>query len=582
MRRRALLVLLALVALAGLAACGGSAAGNGDGGMSLDDADIEAADGRDSAAIGPFCDTPVPPGPVVDIHGTLKLDVLFVIEDGSGMALGQVALAKAVHLLPEQLAVFPDVDLHMAVVTMTDVGMGLFSIGSASGFAPSNVQMQPWACEQDLDCAEEFGADWECDPGFPRCSTGTPWGSCTYVCQTDDDCCGAFCGPAYEAANPAFVGDFCSDSAQGCGFECTENDRCLLEIPESEAVGNFEPGWILPFPNVWGSTHRQGLRAAWLALSPEGPNAETLASFVRSDALLLFVFLSDQEDCSIAEDFCSPSYECYDGKACPVGSTCRRDEKFSQLAGEDKWLCCGTIKEDYLSKCGMLAEYGGPEHHSCAYDLGCKDCIDSSDCPYGWVCEQDMKCRPDLYPLGNIASYQQPPGTPIFSLGPVIDYYERYRALKDDSRKVFVAALVGDGLVFADDQASLISQACLDNEKLEYCQEYKTAKASTSTTCLADPNAAGCEGLKEAKLKCIRDCYNWAHVEGSGYPCYRYVCAGNYGMADAGTRYVRLAEMFGDHGVAVNLCEPAAAQKTIEAAADLIKCATRVIPEPGM
>jgi hypothetical protein len=46
----------------------------------------------------------------------------------------------------------------------------------------------------------------------------------------------------------------------------------------------------------------QGLLASWMALDPLGQNAEQAKSFLREDAYLLIIYVSDEEDCSTEKD----------------------------------------------------------------------------------------------------------------------------------------------------------------------------------------------------------------------------------------------------------------------------------------
>jgi len=141
---------------------------------------------------------------------------------------------------------------------------------------------------------------------------------------------------------------------------------------------------------------------------------------------------------------------------------------------------------------------------------------------------------------------------------------------------VFVVALVGTGLPVGDDAESLVSQACLDMEFLVGCQDYLQAKLGASPECVAQPTAAGCELLLAAKKACMADCYVASLGDKSTYK-NTYACAGELGTAQLGSRYFRLAEAFGPHGLVTSLCSPDAVGNAMEAAANMLKSSVVVV-----
>ena len=322
----------------------------------------------------------------------------------------------------------------------------------------------------------------------------------------------------------------------------------------------------------------QGLRMAWLALDKDGPNCVQADAFLRPDALLILVFLSDEDDCSIDEQFCSPSYGCDSNADCPVGATCQVDEYFSQMMGKEMKLCCGVTKKDYYNRCSLLGDYKGLEHHNCAYDLNCQDCSSDDDCEYGWYCKQGKKCRPEYYSFTNSASCQNPPGTPIHALAPVDQYFASFALLKANPGMVFVVAVTGDGLAIADNSASLVSQACLDNVVLEGCQVYLQAAQSASPECQNQPKSPGCEDFLAAKKACIADCYMASFGDQSPGGKLTYVCSGDLGTAQLGSRYVQLAQAFGSHGGAASLCSPGAADAAFQAIVEMLTNTVVIVP----
>ncbi len=522
-----------------------------------------------------------PPGPV-------KLDVLFVIEHGVWIFEEKAALAEAFSLFVETLGAAGEFDLRVRVISSDAFSdAGKFQYAPAASFPSVTMHLRHWPCELDADCAKQFGDGWSCSPwGHPdllnsNCSISS---SCRRDCSSDEDCCNDFCHTEGCGENETCIAEQCvAPGGGGCLSECGDmgdGSYCRLKPDTAGCPETMPADWspmeepelfrcqaVFQHSMSFAASLDQWFRAAWLALDPEGPNAEQSASFLRDEAHLLLVFVGDEDDCSIDEDYCAPSSACQTDEDCPWASECREDEYFSELTGKKKKLCCGFIKKDYGSRCDLLGEFRGSEHHNCFYDLGCIDCGTDADCPEGWTCEQDKKCRPPWD--GIFASYQNPPGMPLFSLSQVSDVYARYQSLKGESGMVMVAAISGDGLVKAGDEESFVCGDCLTDPKYDGCQAYLAQKASATPHCLADPSAEGCEELYALKLECIRECFYAARQD---YPSGggSYICDGPYGAQSFGSRFARLVDLFGPNGHFANSCDPEGMEKAMTDIAGMV------------
>ena len=278
------------------------------GGASEGPADTPTAPVDGGGDVGKVDVAPLPPP---------KLDVLWVVDNAASMCQEQRGLATHIEdfvgaLPPEVVA-----ELQMAVIT-TDVlwGQGAFVTEVATKYPNACSETRILACTGDADCQAQLGESWTCNPPPSTGGTllmesmnGSLNSSCSYVCQTDHECCDTFC--------PADVCGECSHEcvAPGGGAEMTKN--CVAQpLP---CAGPPPPGdW-----GAWARCHLQvgadqsftanlesGIKAAWMALDPAGLNAAQSTGFLRPDANLLIIFVSDEEDCSIAEAFTSPSYDC--------------------------------------------------------------------------------------------------------------------------------------------------------------------------------------------------------------------------------------------------------------------------------
>ena len=479
-----------------------------------------------------------------------KLDVLWVVDNSASMCQEQRGLATHVQDFVDALPDKVEIELRMAVIT-TDVlkGQGAFVEEVATKYPNACAETRLLACTTDAECQAALPGPWTCNP--PPSTGGVPLqanmngsmnSSCSYLCETSHECCDVFC-PSGE----------CGD----CTHECVAPGgsasymNCVAQPLSCD--GDIAGDW-----DAWGRCHLQvgadqsftanlesGVKAAWMALDPAGLNAAQAAGFLRPDAHLLVVFVSDEDDCSISEEFCGPNWECEHDNDCPGYTRC------------EGGLCCGVIKKDYYNICGLLGEYKGEEHHDCAYDAGCADCASDEDCDRGWGCTEEGKCRPAIFGLKTVSSFQDPAGSPIFSLAPVADYGTRLQSLKEGPLTVLVASISGDAMAIGEDPVSMISEECLAGAALEGCVEYQAAKDVAAPACLADPHGAGCEALLEARMECARDCYVASRGELTNPQAKSsYICTSDHGTADWGSRYMALAGMFGEDGFTASICAP--------------------------
>ena len=532
----------------------------------------------------------------------IKLDFLWVIDNSSSMCQEQASLARSFNSFVTQLDSYLNVDINLAVTT-TDAlkGQGKFSNTPATVFPNACSETKKLPCAANTECVDAFGASWVCNP--PQSTGGSLLlynkngslnSSCTYSCDSKADCCENFCYVDECGDDMSCVDQMCGDPEGGCTQTCKapggstdELKNCVAQPDTGDCPTSGIPTVLTEtsleyFPCIatvgadqsFTANLESGLKTAWMALDPNGLRAKQSAGFLRDDAYLIIVFVTDEDDCSIDEDFSSPSFDCEDDDDCPFYTLCRDG------------LCHGIVKKDYYNICALLGEYKGKAHHDCAYSPNCIDCEADEDCDEGWYCKHTKtikyedkddvkvtKCRPYIYGFNTIATFHpsQTAGTPLFALTPVSKYYSQLRSLKSDPAKVLVAAIVGDALIKKSDQKSLISEDCLEDEKLVRCQAYLAAKADASNKCMEDPSAEGCEDYLAIKQACARECYVASKGDKTNPQAKNtYVCTSPYGTADWGNRYVRLAEMFGPNGIVSNMCAEEGISPTLEQVAELI------------
>jgi len=542
---------------------------------------------------------------ITEKQGKIELDFLWVIDNSASMSGEQYALSKSFGEFVEKLEKYlANIDIRLAVTTTDAItNAGKFMNTPAKDYPPAAFETMKYACLGNEDCVKKYGKGWECKayPASQMYNLNRSINSfCIFRCASDADCCGEFCFEDECGSDQSCLKDQCSDAPNaGCTFDCKQpgggmsNSGCLRppdtkDCPSSlpkfltmNTLDRFKCNALLEPQQSYQANIEQGLKAAWLALDPVGPNPEQVKSFLRKDAYLVVVFVTDEDDCSIDSRFASPNFTCSEDKDCPGyqggQAVCKTDMHYSQMSGKQIKLCHGIVKKDYYNSCSLLGDYLGEAHHNCAYDMGCKDCASDDDCGYGWYCKSG-KCRPYIYGLPNIATFQNPPGTPIYALTPVAEFYSRLRSLKSDPAKVLVAAIIGDGMPVGEgtktnkEEPSLISNACMEDAKLKKCQAFKGIKEKAAADCIKDPDTEGCEDYRQAKLECVRECY----IASKGDPQSptmaknSYICLSPYGQADFGSRYVQIAEMFGPNGRVANLCGEAGIVPALETIAELI------------
>lgn len=540
----------------------------------------------------------------------IKLDFLWVVDNSASMCQEQWALSQSFDQFVDQLQNNLNIDIRLAVTT-TDASQnsGKFVNTPAKTFPPACVESFQEPCLGDIDCEKAFGPGWRCkDYSADQMYNynGSINSSCTFRCDGDSECCEEFC-TGECGSDQSCIKTMCEDAPfENCTFICRnpsdetnsgcvrppDTGDCPANLPTKLTMQNIDLfkciATVAPSQN-YSANIEQGMAAAWYALDPNGPNAEQSAGFLRDDAYLVIVFVSDEDDCSIHGDYCAPNAYCDEPedktKCAKDGGTCKLDVEYSYIRGKETRVCCGTVKKDYYNICSLLGEYKGYDHHVLSYDLTKSDCQSDEDCDEGWYCKESSgkhKCRPYYFSFPHIADYFNPPGAPIFSLAPVVEYYSNFRSLKPDPAKVLVAAINGDGQIFKSDSKSMISKKCLGEEgaesdkalaaKLDRCVAYKALKAADKDGCVDDPSKDGCESFAYAKLECIRQCYIASKGNAKNVQTARnsYVCESNFGKADFGSRYVQLGQMFGPNGVVSNICSEEGIAPALQKVADLI------------
>ena len=471
-----------------------------DGGWTVD-SPATAAGSSDGGAV-------VPPG-----DGTLRVDLLWVVDNSVTMCQEQVALAGAIGDFVAALEQGGPVDLRTAVTSIRlgpDAGGG-FNRTPASEFPLFCLAGQVFAALDDRHCecgacvawdvaSRDFAACLQNDSSCVDDPTAVSWvlersigpsdmvnenGSVNTTCRrrcggsevseadADAECRATFGAPTMVCQVPG--GDFESAGCQTPPATDACPDDLPAVLPAYDAAGTRTHGLdLFSCIATVGAEQRmragpeQGLAAAWAALDPAGPNPLQVCD-PNDQAVLGDPALTDQQK----RERCRRVFLRPGARLAVVFLSDEDDcsiEEGKNIAREDE------------VQCAMLGD--------------------------GEMNAEDVLARP-------MAS-----STSDRPLAPVRKYVERYRSLRDNPDDVFVGAVVGDALV-----------------PLKPEQDTDGDGALTGQEVLA-----------------ARDEYYASKLDRGRMSLNTYICANTLGRADLGRRYIDLVERFGVRGFRANLC----------------------------
>ena len=276
----------------------------------------------------------------------IKVDFLWVVDNSASMCQEQLGLTRNFQDFTGQLANYFELDSRLAVTTVdaqcevngTTVvsSKGKFNTRAAKTFPPPCQEQQKWSCMSDQECTgldcqlypetcdQGHQGEWACRPPTTASCLENPNNtvnsSCRRRCTTDTECQSLFGDPTYFCQKPSN-----NQADWGC-IRPPDTATCPDVLPEflekSATTDNIN---LFPCLATVGVNqekclkYEQQLKSGLLALDPTGPNHDQSARFLRPDAYLVIVFVSDEEDCS-ADDNANP----------PIG--------------EDDYETCGLLK----------------------------------------------------------------------------------------------------------------------------------------------------------------------------------------------------------------------------------------------
>lgn len=271
----------------------------------------------------------------------VKIDFLWVVDNSSSMCEEQVSLADNFETFSNRLETFFQIDPRIAVTT-TDVqcdidgvevvsSKGVFNTRPARTFPPACQERRVRPCyrlgadhdgppdhaacanmdcvvrgecavdDPDCTCGGTLG-EWQCRTENTEVCVVNPNGSvnshCTRRCTEDAECQALFGDPAYFCQKLSGV-----EAAGGCmrpprSTGCPDTLPLYLDGSNLDLFRCSAQVGINQLSNCY--RYEQGLVAGLMAIDPVGPNAAQSEAFLRDDAYLVLIFISDEDDCSIA------------------------------------------------------------------------------------------------------------------------------------------------------------------------------------------------------------------------------------------------------------------------------------------
>lgn len=314
----------------------------------------------------------------------------------------------------------------------------------------------------------------------------------------------------------------------GCMFPPATKDcgnKELAPVLSNDKLEQFHCIATVGASSTQQSGFEGGLRSAWMAIDPAGPNcvggpkvtdstgkvvldAEgksspnpncQYAQLVRDDAYLVIVFVSDDDDCSVDLSL-SLANETDDEKKALKQLLTLDDQNMCQRLGD----AVGGNRRLNEGNCMYVkSKQTNPANYKCPVDCKADDAACLAEAEKNVQANRSVDKR----------------------FAPVSDFVNRFKSLKSDPAHVIVAAISGDSAA----------------------QAYKDGLP------LFDSN--GGSVADELQKVIDTDMYFKAARRNIAPGQSPYVCAGKKGESGYGSRYIELANAFRENGIFANICD---------------------------
>lgn len=503
----------------------------------------------------------------------VKIDFLWVMDNSASMCDEQVALAENFKSFTGQLTEQFELDARLAVVTMDmlcppdnpeiKASNGEFSRIPATNFPPSCQRRVRKICTTDDDCAnldcQQFGncdepGEWICEQKspLPMCMTH-PNGSinteCKRRCASDEECQAVFQDERYFCQQPSG-----NQADWGCVLP-PQTSECPTEMPaylDSTNLDLFPCAATVGVNQLKCYAYEQGLASAYGALNPTGPNKEQSKDFLRDDAYLVIVFVSDEDDCSadneIGEDYhdqCALLDIVDKGAGSPKGGplvdVSTFVNRFKSLKADPSRVIVAAIAGDAVPP--SPEEYESeiaPKCFTCSRtQSGCDVYWDTGSKDFRHACEA-LTCE------GGFCGGDEALGS----------------CTSDANCANECQTPTGEVVSHADFNGQDPRCTCVDNPRDFDASDYTEASGTDEI------------GTRALFAQQLQLCQRTQYIDSKANPfdCHNttYVCEAKAGIADYGTRYWELTERFGSNGIFTNICDDEGFQPALDAIGGII------------
>ncbi|MCA9521985.1 MAG: VWA domain-containing protein, partial [Myxococcales bacterium] len=241
-----------------------------------------------------------------------KIDILWVIDNSNSMCEEQINLTKNFEAFIKGFTETIQADFRIAVVTThaTGVDGGKFQV--TQGQYETCSRQYTFDCTKDTAgdalCEAQFGPGWKCSyaGSIQKYSNGKVNSTCIRRCGDDQTCNAEFSDGQYFCLNKATFNtptDFSSCNLVTDTTKCDGVDASLGFITNNtpDIKKAFECIATVGTTSDSDAQLEMGLLAAKLALDKNGKNGTQATNFLRDDAFLAIIMVSDEDDCSIKE-----------------------------------------------------------------------------------------------------------------------------------------------------------------------------------------------------------------------------------------------------------------------------------------
>ena len=385
------------------------------------------------------------------------------------------------------------------------------------------------------------GTDWHCSAALPQyiqndnCSINS---LCRKHCTTNQECRDLFEPdvPKDQQRMICYVPGGTTVEKAGCMVPPATND-CpppdqLPAVLDQAHLDLFHCNAMVGSSYTQEAQFWGGFRAAWMALDPNGPNCPHAADgkptdacqfkqLVRDDALLLLVFMSDEDDCSVDLNI-SLDISTADKKHALYGD------------GVNK----GLLPKDDMFRCELLGDA-----------VGGNQALNDGYCEYRKWKDPSVLCASDC--RGKTGADWDACMVPVTAMAkdkgfthidkrfaPVSTFVQLFRTLKPDPSHVLVAAITGDALPMAP------TATTDDGKQAQVAEQMRWDEAAYYRSVI----------------------HNVAQMQAPS------ICTGKAsGPVGFGSRYIQLAQALGKRGTVANLCAGSSMAPAFQAIAGLIR-----------